>query len=70
MDNSQWTSIKAVVHQGSIPGSLFFLSYINGISDDLITNIKLFLDDSSLFTVVHDMNIRNNMNNDLRKIGY
>ena len=70
MDNSQWTSIKGVVHQGSILGSLFFLSYINDISDDLITHVKLFLDDSSLFTVVHDMNIRNNMNNDLRKIGY
>ena len=43
--------------------------YINNLSDDLTTNIKLFADDASVFTVVHKMNTSTiNLNNDLNKI--
>lgn len=45
------------------------LIYINDLSDDLVTNIKLFADDASLFSVVHDVKTSaNNLNNDLSKI--
>ena len=55
--------------QGSILGLLFFLIYINDLSDDLVSTIKLFADDTSLFSVVHDSNISaNELNNDLQKI--
>ena len=43
--------------------------YINDLSDDLSSNPKLFADDTSLFSVVHDKNVSaNELNNDLRKI--
>ena len=43
--------------------------YINDLSDDLSSNPKLFADDTSLFSVVHDKNTSaNELNNDLRKI--
>ena len=43
--------------------------YISDLSDDLSSNPKLFADDTSLFSVVHDKNISaNELNNDLRKI--
>ena len=43
--------------------------YINDLSDDLSSNPKLFADDTSLFSVVHDKNTSaKELNNDLRKI--
>ena len=67
--HSSWTNIEAGVPQGSILGSLFFLIHIYDLSDNLITNPKLFADDTSLFSIVHDPNATaNDLNKDLAKI--
>ena len=39
-------------------GPLFFLVYINDLVDDLSSDAKLFADDTSLFTIVHDESIQ------------
>ena len=66
---SSWANIEAGVPESSILGPLFFLIYINDLSDNLITNPKLFADDTSLFSIVHDPNATaNDLNNDLSKI--
>ena len=43
--------------QGSVLGPLFFLVYINDLVDNISSKAKLFADDTSLFTVVHDVDI-------------
>ena len=55
--------------QESILGPLLFLVYINDLSTGLSSNPRLFADDTSLFSVVHDRNTSaNELNNDLLKI--
>ena len=51
---SEWLTIKACVPQASVLGPLFFFIYINGLSDNLESNVKLFANDTSIFSVVHD----------------
>ena len=52
---SSWTSVNAGVPQGSILCPLLFLIYINDLTDGLSSNTKLFADDTSLFSVIHDV---------------
>ena len=66
--SSKWGSITAGVPQDSILGRLFFLVYINDLTDGLKCSEKVFADDMSIFTV-HDPNIAaENRNHDLHLI--
>ena len=66
--HSSWKDVTAGVPQGSILGPLLFLVYINDLSNGLKTNPKLFTDDTSLFSVIHDVNSSQiDLNEDLDK---
>ena len=52
---STWKNVNAGVLQGSILGPLLLLIYINDLTEGLPTNAKLFADDTSLFSVKHDI---------------
>ena len=51
---STWENINTGVLLGSTLGLLLFLIYINGLTEGLTTNAKLFADDTSLFSVVYN----------------
>ena len=51
---SSWRPVLAAVPKGSILGPLLFLVYIKDLPNDLNSKVKLFADDTSLFTIVKD----------------
>ena len=53
---SECEKINAAVSQGSILGPLFFLIYINDLTDRISSIVKLFADDTSLFSIVQNKN--------------
>ena len=66
---STWKNVSAGVPQSSMLGPLLFLIYINDLTEGLSTNAKLFADDYSLFSVIHDIQTSaNNLNKDLERI--
>ena len=48
--SSQEYPVKAGVPQRSILGSTHFLLYINNLPDDVICNIAIYADDTSLYS--------------------
>ena len=65
------TSVNTGFPQGSILGPLLFLNNINDLSSNLSSNVRLFADGTSLFSVIHDINpCAGELNEDLKKMGF
>ena len=65
---STWMTTSAGVPQGSVLGPYLFLLYINDIVEKINTNIRLFADDTSLFTVIENQESIQLLNEDLIEI--
>ena len=46
---SKWVLVKIGIPQGSNLGSISLLIYINDIPNDMVSTLKMFADDRSLF---------------------
>ena len=49
---SDYSPIESGVPQGSVLGPLLFLVYINDLERNIKSNVKLFADDTMLFSLV------------------
>ena len=66
---SFWKKLNAGVPHGSILGHLLLLIYINDLLYGLQTNLKLFVDDTSLFSTGQDITTSTvSLNNDLKSL--
>ena len=66
---SEWKDVLAGVPQGSVLGPLFFLIFINDLCDNLNSDVRLFADDTSLFSVVeNEITGADELNRDLEKV--
>ena len=67
--SSDWKWITARVPQGSVLGPLLFLIYMNDLADNIMSDVKLYADDTSVFNVVFDTDISAEvLNQDLRDV--
>ena len=46
---SEWVNVQAGVPQGSLLGPLLFLVFINDLVEIVVSNIRIFADDTSIF---------------------
>ena len=66
---SEFLHVRAGVPQGSVLGPILFLIYINDITSEVTSTIKLFADDTSIYrSLVHDQLRFILLNSDLIKI--
>ena len=66
---SSWVDCDRGVPQGSILWAILFLIYINDFTNDLSSSAKLFTDDTSLFSVVFNVDASaEELNEDLAKV--
>ena len=56
-ETSDWAPILSGVPQGSVLGPLLFLIFINDLEAGIISQIKFFADDTSLYSVVRNPEI-------------
>ena len=67
--SSSWLSVRAGVPQGSVLGPMIFLIYINDLPEGLNSEVKVFADDTSLFSIANCVNISaSTLNSDLLKM--
>ena len=52
--SSGWAHIQSGVPQGSVLGPLLFLIYVNDLENGILSKIKFFAGDTSLYSIVED----------------
>jgi len=65
---SEWLPVASGVPQGSVLGPLLFLLFINDISQNISSTVRLFADDLIMYRVIHDSSSQGNFQQDIDKL--
>ena len=53
-EESEWTEVTSGIPQGSVLGPILFIIYINDLPDTVKSMVKLFADDTKIYSVVNN----------------
>jgi len=65
---SDWVSVTSGVPQGSVLGPLLFLVFVNDIPEWIRTSVKMFADDTKLWTRISTLEDSHVLQDDLDKL--
>ena len=65
---SKWAGVTSGIPQGSVLGPILFLIYINDLPDVVHNIVKLFADDTKLYSVVKNMNDQISLQSDINNL--
>jgi len=65
---SSWSDVISGVPHGTVLGSLFFLLYINDISGNIQSNIRLFTDDCIVYRTIRSQDDSCKLQNDISSL--
>ena len=68
--SSNWVGVQSGVPRGSVLGPLLFILYVNGIPDLILSNMRMFADDTKIYSysVIRNFDDRLRLHKDLDRL--
>ncbi len=67
-EESSWADVISGVPQGSVLGPMLFVCYINDLPDVIHTMVRMFADDTKIFTDVSDTDNQEELQKDIERL--
>ena len=65
---SSWAQVVSGFHQGSVLGPLLFILYVNDIPDLIESNVRMFADDTKIYSVIQSFDDHLRLQSDVDRL--